>query len=444
MYCDLHNHLYGCLPAETLFRIGKENSSPRWHLYLDAFESAYGIKVNPKTFFDDYKDIEKFKKLYYFKEKSPFLHFQAKFNLIIALVQFHDKEITEVTKDIIVSHALNEVSYAEYRLMFAKEETKDVFFQKLMAACEGMIEGESLAKKNGFPMEAKLVMSIHRDLNFEKHYDWMKNWMEKESIIKDYLVGIDFCHIEEGFPPKDKKVFFENLLKDNKAENSTALSILYHVGESFRDKTPFSASRWVLESAKNGAHRLGHALAVGVAPDMFLSEERTESLSERLDQLELELENYDSIGEFGPYFSKKEIDKERKTLLNADPSHTVRMLMDSEKIQFLNTFQNYCLANIAKTNAIIESCPSSNHYIGMLENLSDHPIPRFYDHKIKLTIGSDDPGLFHTNLREEYDLALESGISEKSLEEIREQSFRYKSTLLSGRESVDLFPSSVN
>ncbi|TGN20429.1 adenosine deaminase [Leptospira idonii] len=434
MYCDLHNHLYGCLPAETLYRIGKENPAPRWALYLDSYEKAYGVRIKPHSFFQEYADIKKFQSLYHFREKAPFLHFQAKFNLIIALVQFHDKEITEVTKDVVEAHSLQDVSYAEYRLMFGKEESKEVFYKKLMACCEGLALGEEKAKSFGKSIQGRLAMSLHRDLNFEQHYDWMKNWMEKESLIKKYLVAIDFCHIEEGFPPKDKRNFFQNVISDNKAESSTALAILYHVGESFRDKTPFSAARWVLESSLWGAHRLGHALALGVSPDYFSSEERTELVSERLDQLQFELENYESILDYGSYFSKEELDAERKEISSKPNTDTISMLMDHNKMNYLRTFQNYCMAQVAKTNTVIESCPSSNLYIGMLESLVDHPIARFYENKIKLTIGSDDPGLFDTHLPNEYELALESGISEEALKEIQRRSFDYKSAILSGRE----------
>lgn len=437
MYCDLHNHLYGCLPAETLLRIGKKNQNPRWEVYLDSYERAYGIKINPKTFFEEYSEIQKFKSLYHFNDKAPFLHFQAKFNLIIALVEFHDKEIREICKDVVVSNALDDVSYGEYRLMFGKEEPKESFLKKLMASCEGLQEGEAKAKSEGKLIQAMLAMSIHRDLNFEKHYDWMKNWMEKESMIKDYLVAIDFCHIEEGYPPKDKKTFFEQVLRDNNAEKSTALSILYHVGESFKDKTPFSAVRWVMEASQYGAHRLGHALALGIAPDYFLSEERTELVSERLDQILFDLENYHSILEFGTYFSKEELEEERKQLLKKDKTDTISMNMSSERTQFLHTFQDYCLSCISKTESVIECCPSSNLYIGMLENLGDHPIARFNDNGLKITIGSDDPGLFDTNLLREYEHAHKSGVSEKDLKEIQNKSFQYKSTILSGREIVD-------
>ncbi|MCZ8155256.1 MAG: adenosine deaminase [Leptospira sp.] len=444
MYCDLHNHLYGCLPAETLFRIGKENPEPRWHIYVDAFEKAYGIKTQPKSFFEDYADIKKFKSLYHFKEKAPFLNFQAKFNLIIALIQFHEKEIREISRDVVLSHALTDVSYAEYRLMFSKDELPDAYYRKLIACCEGLAEGEAKAKSEGKFIEARLVMSIHRDLYFERHYDWMKNWMVKDTFLRKYLVGIDFCHIEEGFPPKDKKHFFNQIIKDNKAETSTALSILYHVGESFRDKSPFSAVRWIWESAENGAHRLGHALALGISPDFFLAEERTELVSERLDQIHFDLENYDSILEFGSYFSKEDLNVERNLLKTKVNNDQITMMMDSIKIRYLQTFQNFIMSKIAQTNSIIECCPSSNLYIGMLENLADHPIARFYDNNIKITIGSDDPGLFDTNLKREYEKAHESGLDEKSLSEIQRNSFLYTSPILSGREIIDLNQGQVN
>ena len=43
--------------------------------------------------------------------------------------------------------------------------------------------------------------------------------------------------------------------------------------------------RWVHESAELGAHRLGHAIALGVDPDAYGVHRRRETVSERLDQI---------------------------------------------------------------------------------------------------------------------------------------------------------------
>jgi adenosine deaminase len=53
--------------------------------------------------------------------------------------------------------------------------------------------------------------------------------------------------------------------------------------------------------------------------------------------------------------------------------------------------------------------------------------------KVKVTIGSDDPGIFDTNLQKEYSKAKEMGLSVEEIETIRTKSFLYTSSLLSGR-----------
>lgn len=435
MYCDLHNHLYGCLPAETLFRLGKNNPNPRWEIFLDSYEKSYGEKIRPESFFADYKDPKKFASLYHFQHKAPFLHFQAKFNLIIALVQFSEKEISEVSHDVTLDHARSKVSFAEYRLMFPKLETKESIYSKLMAAAEGLRLGEESSKKEGFQIQTKLNISLHRDFDFERHYDWLKNWIEKDKFLRSAIVGIDFCHIEEGFPPKTKKDFFQTILKDNKAEPDTAIAILYHVGESFRDKTPKSAVRWILEAGIYGAHRLGHALALGISPDHFLGEERTELVSEAMEQVEWELENYEKIIQFGPFAPKESLEEKHKQLLGRNRKETILIPFDESEARYLKTFQEYAMDILVSKQTVIECCPSSNHYIGMLESWKDHPISRFIEHGLRVTIGSDDPGLFGTTMEQEYQRASMAGLSDQHLEDIKQKSFFYTSEKLSGRES---------
>ena len=57
------------------------------------------------------------------------------------------------------------------------------------------------------------------------------------------LTGIDFCFLEEGFPPKDKAELFRAVQTFNDEHPERALAILYHVGESFADKSLESAVR---------------------------------------------------------------------------------------------------------------------------------------------------------------------------------------------------------
>ena len=96
-----------------------------------------------------------------------------------------------------------------------------------------------------------------------------------------------------------------------------ALAILYHVGESFRDKSLESSVRWVQEAAELGAHRLGHAIALGVDPAAFGPHTRPEPVSERRDQIAYDLAHADGLAAAGVRVDAAALDAERRALAGA-------------------------------------------------------------------------------------------------------------------------------
>ena len=50
----------------------------------------------------------------------------------------------------------------------------------------------------------------------------------------------------------------------------------------------------------------------------------------------------------------------------------------------------------------IEMSPMSNVRTGVVKSIQDHPIREFYDKGLLVTVNSDDPSLFHTDLNNEY------------------------------------------
>lgn len=429
-FCELHVHLYGCLTAEKLFSIGKNNPAPRWGIFTDLYEDVHGKPFDVSNFFEKYKDMEKFKELYFFNHRAPFIEFQSKFNLIIAFSRFDREEISSVASDMLLEHSKQGIEHIEYRLMYPPKEAKESYLEKTLAACEGLQKGEELT--NG-KITGRMVLSLPRGGSYWESYLWLKEFMEKYDLIKKYLVGIDFCYIEEGHPPDEKKEFFQKVLEDNWAEPSTAFSILYHVGESFTDKTPFSASRWVLESADYGAHRLGHCIALGIQPQDFLGNTIQESVLERTKQLKYELENYDSITRYGEYFPRSALVSELDKLKPKNPDTRIEIDMDEKTVRFLKTFQEFGMQKIKKSKSIIESCPTSNLYIGMIDDLSKHPLKRFVENGLKVCVASDDPGIFNTSLENEYNLCKQIGLKADKIKQIQLDSFLYTSEILSGR-----------
>ncbi|MGM9452593.1 adenosine deaminase [Legionella bozemanae] len=50
----------------------------------------------------------------------------------------------------------------------------------------------------------------------------------------------------------------------------------------------------------------------------------------------------------------------------------------------------------------LEVCPSSNIFLGLFKDMNEHPLPKFYDTGIKISISSDDPPFMSTTLGREY------------------------------------------
>lgn len=417
---DLHCHLYGSLTAEMLYEMGKNNPKPRWAIFTNLYEELYHKKFDINNFFQKYDSPEKLGELYYFKKRAPFLEFQCKFNLIIALSKFDPQEIEHYSYLIALKHFQKGIEYIEYRIMYSPNATKEDYIQKTIAACKGFKQAETTVPKG----EARLVVSLHRQGNFEEAYSWLKQLMKENELVKKYLVGIDFCAVEEGNPPKLKKNFFKKVLEDNQAEKETALAILYHVGESFRDKTPDSAVRWILESAEYGAYRLGHCIALGIDPETYAHKTIAESSEERLDHINYILENYDTLREYRYNVELKDLLKEKESL---KPNQTVQIFYTDKEIQNLYALQEFGMDFLKKKNSIIEVCPTSNLLIGMIEDKNKLTIKRFLKKNLNLTIGTDDPGIFQTNLQNEYRICEEIGIPKEKLIQIQKQSFNYKS-----------------
>ncbi|MBE7411863.1 MAG: adenosine deaminase [Leptospiraceae bacterium] len=428
-YCDLHSHLYGAIDAEILLQIGKENPTPRWDIFIELHEKLFHEKIDPNTFFLKYGDINEFKKLSHFKSRAPFLEFQSKFNLVIALTKFQPEEIKRVCMDVMRKDMSFGASFSEYRIMYSPLETEKGYHEKTITACEGLKEAEGVLEK----IQGRLIVSLHRDGDFYTQYKWLKNCMKNSEVVRKYLVGIDFCGVEENFPPKEKKDFFQTVNSDNLIEPQYALSILYHVGESFGDKTPISTVRWIYETSKNGAHRLGHCLALGLDPKIFTGKNFVEKVSERIDELKFEIDNYKEIGKFG---SLQPIEKkivELGNLQNRNLDELVTTLFDSYSEMELKTFQEFAMKKLAENKTVIESCPTSNLRIGRMEKKENHPLKRFIEKGLRVTIGTDDSGIFDTNIQKEYELAESIGVAFTDLEKIREDSFLYLSEKLSGK-----------
>lgn len=87
--------------------------------------------------------------------------------------------------------------------------------------------------------------------------------------------------------------------------------------------------------------------------------------------------------------------------------------------------------SLTTRRVVLENCPTSNLATGALAkqtgkrevSLADHPLARLLRAGSLVTLSTDDPGLFHTDLLTEYSRAASLGLSHAELLELAEQSF---------------------
>ncbi|CDZ77850.1 Adenine deaminase [Legionella massiliensis] len=60
------------------------------------------------------------------------------------------------------------------------------------------------------------------------------------------------------------------------------------------------------------------------------------------------------------------------------------------------------LAQLKERNIALEVCPSSNIALGLFEDMLSHPLTQLIGAGVQVSLGSDDPPFFRTNLAKEY------------------------------------------
>jgi aminodeoxyfutalosine deaminase len=85
------------------------------------------------------------------------------------------------------------------------------------------------------------------------------------------------------------------------------------------------------------------------------------------------------------------------------------------------------MACLRERDIPLEVCISSNVCTGAVDSLEAHPVRRLFDAEVPITLNTDDPALFHTDLNGEFRLARDRfGFTDAELSRLAENSFRYR------------------
>ncbi len=79
---------------------------------------------------------------------------------------------------------------------------------------------------------------------------------------------------------------------------------------------------------------------------------------------------------------------------------------------------------LAERQVAVEICLSSNLRTGCCARIEDHPLKRYFDAGVLVTLNTDDPEMFGTTLNREYQLAQEAfGFTNAQLAQLARNSF---------------------
>jgi aminodeoxyfutalosine deaminase len=82
------------------------------------------------------------------------------------------------------------------------------------------------------------------------------------------------------------------------------------------------------------------------------------------------------------------------------------------------------MEELAERQVPIEICVTSNLRTGCCAELAQHPVRRYFDQGLMLTLNSDDPAMFRSSLVEEYALVQDAfGFTDEHLRELARNSF---------------------
>ncbi len=345
---ELHLHLHGCLDAEDVWELGRvrwESRRGALQWYAAEYELAWGRSPLWESYWTHPDGLELLRRDYVFKQCGTFDRFQACFNLLIALFPITANDDT-VIRCVLAKLQACHLRHVELRMPFGLSLAHDrdaiLRFLSMLTTCARNYESSTFT-----PRFAISLPREHDALKFQ--YEVLRSWLRDHSDLAPAITAIDFCGAEENYPPEHKRDFFAQVHRDNSCYPSTALAILYHVGESFATIGIEKAIEWIRSSHRYGVHRLGHCIALGYSGLLI-------------------------------------------------PNDSAKRIWD---------LQERTMDELKEKKAIIEVCPSSNRYLGGIVDEAQHPLGRFLNKGMNVALSSDDPGIFATNLQNEETISRE-------------------------------------
>ncbi len=364
---DLHLHLYGCVTPEMIWRKlrslgGTTQESSTIKAKLSWFEAEYKKAFKtPSGIFEATLDRtpDAVAKIFCVTKKSTFLEFQARFNLAIAAFPVVENK-SSVMQEVLKNYESKKYPASEFRVFlphYLEKNGLEIYLDKIF------LDLESFGSDRHH-----IAFSLQRQIEiFSLQIEFLEWYFLKNSNYKKYVSGIDLSGYENS-QHFDDLLIMNGRVKTLSENFPRSVGLLLHIGETWRGNCPELKLQEIFRVADFSNIRLGHASIVGVDFDKMAASE----------------------------------------LLDFHPGYLVndweRFNMIDERKDRVFQMQEFVIQKLRDKKIVIESCPSSNLFLGELDRVEDLAVFRFLKNDLQVVLGSDDPGIFATNLKKEFAL----------------------------------------
>lgn len=394
MYYEHHVHLYGCLTAEDVWLLGRDlwqQQRQRLDWYADSYRQCFGVDPQYEKFWRTDAGYELLRSAYEVNTSLSFAQFQAKFNLVIALFPHNSTACQQVWQHVLAKHLQSDLKYAEYRTMYPSQNVEEHF-----QAINSILAQK--AAESGHSFQPRFAVGLARQP--DQAIAQYRNLAELKDKLT-HLTAIDLCGDEEDYPAHCYEQLFA-LIKADNARHKKKLALLIHVGESFSRTHIASSIREILQAHAIGAHRLGHATALGIELESMRGRQVFESVQVRAQHLQWLADDY--LSDYGYTCDQRFLQAEHKRLQQTAGAD-IALTYDDACIYETKALQTAALRYAQDQGVIIETCPTSNRYLADIKVDEHLPLRKFAQHKLTLAIASDDPGMFGTDIAQEWEIS---------------------------------------
>ncbi len=433
-------------------------------------------------------------------ENKSLDHFVKVYSVAGAVSKGPAEIVRAIAKEIAVKGYEDGLRLLELRASLPPGATEEETYRNTLERIEAIRDGLRDAERqiNADLAPGKVGLETRIVLTAEKHNDMATILRQTDAFLdvlrdrpdlREYVAGFDAANLESKKAPTEFIPVMQKIGAYNEQagmQGHARLGLTYHVGEDFGDTSLESGIRHVQEVLEMGVGHIGHGLVLGIDMRQYLGQVSEERLSERLAQIYHDLRNaaFDADGleaaglvidtkallsELDSYVkehdSLRDIARQIKGIVHDKPLNLahqadlyaalnalrnaanpadnplISIAYDERRVQELTKRQDYVLNKVIEHDAVIETNPTSNVYIGPIVSFSEHPIKRFLRHRHPggkgkaglagktplVTINTDDAGIFGTNTATEYArIALGQGLSLGVIKRIAINGFRHR------------------